>query len=216
MSSLRHSALRDTSKDTYDPDQAFQDTSPFPASRRERMSMYYRSGDFLGRLGKGAAAGALAGLAAGLVMNYFQQGWQKAEEAASDDPEKTAHAFEEGSNATVKAAEAVAKPVIGRGLKQKEKKVAGPAVHFAFSTAMGALYGALTEAVPLANAGFGTAFGTALFIGADEIALPVLGLGSPPQETPLSKHAYALVSHWVWGAATEAGRRGIMAGLERI
>jgi hypothetical protein len=41
------------------------------------------------------------------------------------------------------------------------------------------------------------------------VMLPLLGLTKWPQEYPLSVHAYALVSHWVYGAALEGIRRGL-------
>lgn len=222
--SPHRSALRDTGKDLLQDDSAFSpfmDSSPFPGSRSGYV--HGHSGSLASRIGKGALAGAAAGLAAGLVMNLFQQAWTKSEESMGGGnaglPKhrtRSKKTQDENEDATVKVAQTVIKPVIGRKLRKKEKQVAGPVVHFAFSAAMGALYGAMAEVLPLTNAGFGTAFGTALFVGADELAVPMLGLGPSMRDAPIGKHAFGLVSHWVWGAATEGGRRGIIAGLEKL
>ena len=83
----------------------------------------------------------------------------------------------------------------------------GPVVHYAFGATMGAVYGGLSAVLPETSLGFGTAFGTALFAVADEIAVPALGLSKPPTETPASSHVMALASHLVWGSTTEAVRR---------
>jgi hypothetical protein len=116
---------------------------------------------------------------------------------------------EETDDATIRTAEMISEKVFDHKLSREEKKVAGPAVHYCFSIVMGALYGVAAEVTPKATAGFGTAFGAALFVAADEIGVPAMGLSPNVQEVPLSKHAYGLVSHLVFGAATEAARRPI-------
>jgi hypothetical protein len=49
-------------------------------------------------------------------------------------------------------------------------------------------------------------FGAILFAGADELALPLLGLSDKPTKFPLSTHVYGLASHAVYGVTTEAVR----------
>ena len=88
----------------------------------------------------------------------------------------------------------------------QEKAKAGPIVHYAFGTVMGALYGVATEYFPDARAGFGTIFGTLLFALADEAAVPLAGLSGKPSEYPASSHLRALASHIVYGASAEAVR----------
>ncbi len=183
------------------------------------------------RVVKGAIAGAVAGLAAGYLMTLFQKGWSNAEKKFAGNkkdeknlnknvPEHREHNpgedQEQGDDATVKTAEAISENVFDHKLTKDEKKVAGPAVHYAFAAAMGALYGGLSEVTDIPKAGFGSAFGSALFVGADEIAVPALGLSKMPQEVQLSKHVYGLVSHLVYSAATEAVRRPLRAALDNI
>jgi uncharacterized membrane protein YagU involved in acid resistance len=99
--------------------------------------------------------------------------------------------------------------IAGKELSHQTKKKAGPIVHYAFGTAMGAVYGLGEETTlrrwrkarsPIA----GIAFGTALFLGADEIVIPALGLGEKPSDSPASTHVYGLISHLVYGATLQA------------
>lgn len=179
---------------------------------------------------KGVAAGMVGGLIASWAMNQFhsvsssaagklsslyrstmggnssgnggppkppqgQQGKRASDSEGQDEP------------ATVKTAQAVSRRVFRHELYGTQKQVAGPAVHYGYGTAMGGLYGGLVEAMPAVGAGFGTAYGAALWLGGDEIAIPALGLGKPPQKTSLSEHAGALAAHLVYGMTTEAVRR---------
>ena len=102
----------------------------------------------------------------------------------------------------------LARVLLGHDLIFEQKKKLGPVVHYAFAAKMCGLYGAAAEVEPRVTGGFGTAFATALWLGADEIAVSALGLSEAGAAAPLSSHAYALASHWVYGATAEAVRRG--------
>ena len=82
-------------------------------------------------------------------------------------------------------------------------------VHYLFGTVMGALYGGLAEYAPLSALGVGTVFGSALFLGADELTLPLLGLSKPPAEEPAGPQLDHWAAHLVYGATTELVRRGL-------
>lgn len=166
---------------------------------------------------KGLLAGAAGGLVGTIVMTQFQNGWQKvAEKRRFGDIRKReapsrARASEEKENATMKAAGKLARAAGGE-LTHEEKKQASPWVHYGFGTAMGALYGMAMETSPRGVRAqrvpfFGTLFGSALFLGADEMAVPALGLakasGSP------SSHEYGWASHMVYGVTAEFVRRQI-------
>jgi putative membrane protein len=170
---------------------------------------------------KGITAGLVGGLVASWTMVQFQKLWndqvQQSQSKPLDGHDVPEHRAEgengsdkaEQDDATVRAAQAV----MGRPLDEDEKKIAGPAVHYTFGTFMGALYGAATELVPGARAGAGLPFGAAVFLGADEVAVPALGLSDPPADVPLSKHIYGLASHLVYGGTTEAVRRLVRRAL---
>jgi uncharacterized membrane protein YagU involved in acid resistance len=98
-------------------------------------------------------------------------------------------------------------------LTKSEKKVAGPAVHYALGTSVGALYGAVAELAPEVSAGVGLPFGAAFWLVADETAVPLLGLSKAPTEYPLGTHVYALASHFVYGLTTEVVRRAVRNAL---
>jgi putative membrane protein len=164
------------------------------------------------RLWKGALAGLAGGLVASWVMERFQA-VAPADAFAGLLGEKEKSEGESGEPATVKAAEAVSEGVFGHRLTEREKEVAGPAVHYAFGASVGALYGVAAEGWPGAAGGFGLPFGTAFWLVADEGAVPALGLSEPPAEYPPSTHVYALASHLVYGFTAELVRRAVRAVL---
>ena len=68
---------------------------------------------------------------------------------------------------------------------------------------------AMAELVPDVTVGAGMPFGTAVWLLADEVTVPLLGLSKSPTQYPLSKHAYALASHCVYGLTIEVVRRAV-------
>ena len=170
---------------------------------------------------KGIVAGLAAGLVASWTMNQFQAAWtriaegsdkphgaqsmQPSEGSKGDDQD----AKEQDDDATVKAAKAISEGVFGHELQKSEKKPAGAAVHYAFGTLSGGLYGALAEVVPQVTTATGVPFGAAFWLIADEISVPLLGLSKGATEYPVSTHAYALASHLVYGATAELSRRAV-------
>lgn len=177
-------------------------------------------------VGKGFAAGLVAGLVASWTMNQFQAAWTKATEgfekphgAQSMQPSAeqpgpgSEQSKENQDDATVKAARAISEDMFGHELKEHDKKVAGAAVHYAFGTATGGLYGAVAEFAPEVTVGAGLPFGAAFWLVADETAVPLLGLSKPPTEYPVSTHVYALASHLVFGLTAELVRRAVRKAL---
>ena len=61
-----------------------------------------------------------------------------------------------------------------------------------------AVYGAVSELMPIARTGAGLPFGAAVWLVADDIVVPALGLSKPVSEYPISKNVYALVSHFLF------------------
>jgi len=115
--------------------------------------------------------------------------------------------------ANEKAAEAISENVFGRELEKREKKVAGEAVHYAMGATSGAIYGVVSELMPFTTVGAGLPFGAAVWLIADDVAVPALGLSKSPTEYPLSTHAYALASHLVYGLTTELVRGAVRRAL---
>ena len=105
--------------------------------------------------------------------------------------------------ATVKTASAISEGVFGHSLTVKEKEITGALVHYAVGTTADALYGVAAEYEPDVTTLAGIPFGAAFWMVVDEGALPLLGLAKGPTAYPISTHAYALVSHLVFGLTAE-------------
>ena len=170
---------------------------------------------------KGMVAGLAGGLVASWTMNQFQAAWTKIAEGTEKSHGAQSMQPSEGSqgeqaqdtgeqdDATVKTAKAISKNVFGHELQESEKEPAGAAVHYAFGTVTGGLYGALAEVTPQVTTAAGLPFGAGFWLLADEISVPLLGLSKGPTEYPVSTHAYALASHLVYGLTAELSRRAV-------
>lgn len=110
---------------------------------------------------------------------------------------------------TVRAASAISEGIFDHKLTQSEKKIAGTAVHYLLGTGVGGLYGAAAEIAPNVTAAAGLSFGAVFWLVVDEGAVPLLGLSKGPMAYPISIHAYALSSHFVYGLTTEVVRRAV-------
>jgi putative membrane protein len=170
---------------------------------------------------KGLVAGLAGGLIASWTMNQFQAAWTRIAEGADKSHGAQSMQPTEGSNgnqgndtaeqddATVETAKVISRNVFGHELQESEKEPAGAAVHYAFGTVTGGLYGALAEVSPQVTMGAGLPFGAAFWLVADEVTVPLLGLSKGPTEYPVSTHAYALASHLVYGVTAELSRRAL-------
>ena len=170
---------------------------------------------------KGMVAGLAGGLIASWTMNQFQaaltrmaEGKEKSHGAQSMQPAEgsqgePAQDTAEQDDATVETAKAISKTVFHHELQESEKESAGAAVHYAFGTLSGGLYGALAEVTPQVTTAAGLPFGAGFWLLADEISVPLLGLSKGPTEYPVSTHVYSLASHLVYGVTAELGRRAV-------
>lgn len=155
-----------------------------------------------------------------LVMDQFQKLGSAGQKAAvkhqklaeGESPWAVAHeqALQEQQAAKQEnSTEIVAKKVasaVGSEILPGHEKQAGNAVHFTFGTLMGVAYAVIAELVPEVTAGGGTAFGTALFLGADEVAVPALHLAPPPNKTEPTDHLQHWAAHVVYGGTVELVR----------
>lgn len=153
---------------------------------------------------KGAVAGLIGGLVASFVMTEFQSLLSQLSEE-----EKKSKKKKEDEPANVKTAEAISENVFDHKLKKSEKEPAGEAVHYAMGATSGLIYGIASEIAPATTVGLGLPFGAAVWLAADDVIVPALGLAKPATEYPLSTHAYALSSHLVYGLTTDLVRQGV-------
>jgi hypothetical protein len=181
---------------------------------------------------KGMMAGAAGGLVASWVMNQFQALWSRM--AYGVERPHGAQSLQQGSprhgvarelqergrdreanDAAIRTAVVASERLLGLELAEREKKeMAGAVVHYAFGVATGGLYGAIAELKPATTAGAGLPFGAAVWLIADEIIVPALGLSKTPTEYPTSTHAYSIASHLVYGLTTEIVRREVRRALD--
>jgi putative membrane protein len=173
-----------------------------------------------GNVMKGAASGLVAGLVASWVMNQFQEtlslvmeGREKPHGAQSLQeglPDHGAGAMlqergvDDGSDdAAERTANFISVEVFERKLSKDEKNVGGAIAHYLFGATTGALYGAGAELFPGVGVGAGLPFGAVVWVVADEIVTPGLGLSKAASSYSFSKHAYAFSSHLVYGLTTD-------------
>jgi uncharacterized membrane protein YagU involved in acid resistance len=139
-------------------------------------------------------------------MNQYQSLVNAATKSASDE-----QAQDQDEDATIKTAKAISRLAFHHELTDDEKKWAGPAVHYSLGSALGAVYGLAAEKLPVSTTGMGTGYGFAVWLGADEIAVPAMGFAQGPAETSLSSHANALASHLVYGIVTDLTRKLLLS-----
>lgn len=158
-------------------------------------------------LWKGVAAGLVAGFAASWTMNQVFTVWSKLNQNRQQ-PEQSAKKSENTDPATLKLARRISREVFHRDLPDDKMRIAEAAVHYGFGTVMGGIYGGLSDYVPRAQVAQGAAFGTLLFLVADETAVPLMGLSGKANEVPLSSHVLGFTAHLVYGVTTELVRKG--------
>ena len=162
-------------------------------------------------MSNGLLKGAIGGIAGTWAMNEAQRAWTLAaddvppESAAGRHDARDWQERSEHQNSNELAAQALAIRFLGRRLREEELRVAAPLLHFLFGAAMGALYGVYAER--RRRDASGAAFGTAVWLVADEIAMPLLGLSAPTTRRPLEMHLQSFASHLAFGTTTEVTRR---------
>jgi hypothetical protein len=163
-----------------------------------------------------AAVGAAAGVLGAWMMVRFQhliggstddEGQQHRRDAATPNEHDGTVPDEP---ATVKAATRASQALTGKPLGEREKEIGGSLFHYGFGAVMGALYGVASEVRPDTTALAGLPFGAAVWLAADEVGVPLVGLAGKPTDYPLSRHLAALASHLVFGLTVESVRRAVL------
>jgi putative membrane protein len=166
---------------------------------------------------KDAFAGAVGGLAGTLAMNQAQRGWTNAvdghapESAAGKHDARDWQERIEGRNSNEIAAQIIGTRVIGRRLDHAELALGAALVHYGFGAALGALYGLYSRRK--LRPATGTGFGLMVWLLADEIAMPLLGLSASTLRRPLEKRLQSIAAHVVFGTTTELTRAAVCRQL---
>jgi hypothetical protein len=175
---------------------------------------------------KGLLVGAIAGAAASAAMNLYQRACGRY--LLGDEETHGAQSLQKGSprhgagemlrergvedpsdDSAERLAQTISVGVLEHELTPREKDLAGTAFHYAYGVSMGAVYGAAAEAAPVATAGAGMPYGALIWLGADEMAVPALGLSKSSFEYSPSINAAALAAHLVYGVVLESVRRSV-------
>lgn len=155
----------------------------------------------------GAVKGALAGAAATWAMGQATSFLYEREAKKSKEQEREAR----GGKAAYGVAAEKAAGAAGAELSDEQRKRAGSAIHWGLGIGAGAVYGALRERLPGADAGAGLGFGAAFWLLVDEMGNPALGLTPGPSAFPWQTHARGLAGHLVFGLAADAALRALDA-----
>ena len=157
--------------------------------------------------------GAAAGVAGSFAMERFQRALGRISPDLGGAPGGGGQQYRQPQSepSTYVAADKVARAATGHPLRPADKPAGGSLVHYAFGATVGALYGGLAARRPDTAAGLGMPFGIAVWMTADEIGMPALGLAKAPTAYPLTDHLSALGAHLVFGATTETVRRLILS-----
>jgi len=95
--------------------------------------------------------------------------------------------------------------VLNRSATARELSMAAAVIHFGFGATVGAIYGVVADKTDRRTSG--PELGTTLWLAADEIAMPLLGLSQSTLRRPLEMHLQSFVAHLVYGVVTERVRR---------
>lgn len=151
-------------------------------------------------------------------MNYAQRLWtvlvdrNPPSSAAGPHDGRDWQERNEDQNANELAAQTLARTTINRPLSDRELAVVAPILHFGFGASVGAAYGLYVDTASKDRSS-GAALGSALWLAADEIAMPLAGLSDSPR--PLEMHTQSFVAHLVYGVVAERVRRVIRRAIDR-
>lgn len=166
-------------------------------------------------LWRGLVAGAAAGAVGSLCMSGYQHLSNKLTGQDGGGRHSSRAAGGQASQrqpvpGTVRAADLLARRLLRRPLRSDERPPADSLVHFAFGVVTGAAYGAAAEFAPALGFAAGVPFGAAVWLAADEIAVPAMGLAKPAWRNPPRTHAHALAAHVLYGLGAELTRRALL------
>jgi hypothetical protein len=165
---------------------------------------------------KGLVLGAAGGAAGTLAMGYFLQAMASlsgsSDSGESSNSARAWHALDDISllgkhyhddeSSTAALGRIIYQTLAGKEPEQETKTAMSQIVHWSFGTSMGALYGAIRGHAGIPDATGGALFGSAVWLFASELMIPLLGLSSGPTTSPAQAHANYLGGHIVYGVTT--------------
>lgn len=155
---------------------------------------------------RGVVAGAVGGLFGSLVLEAFMVGAQSLHE-------KHLKTELDQSGPAHQVADLLARKMTNTPSSGTDRAIAGEAVHYAFGAVVGGFYGGLSEYLPWTRFGAGALFGTGVFLAADELSMPALGLVAKPTQETAQGQAEHWLAHLAYGVSTELARKTLRSLL---
>ena len=138
------------------------------------------------RLVFGALAGACGGLAMKAVVRFI-------------DP----NSFGLSAQTDARTTHEITRRMNWEPVSEKRAEQIGAALHYGFAVAAGVAYAGSAENFPVLRWGRGAAFGAALWLVGDELAVSISGL-EDPFRTSLHSHCSALGAHILYGMIVDS------------
>lgn len=148
--------------------------------------------------------GAVAGLVGAYAMQQFRTAWNM-HYAAS--PRDGVYGLDE--EADLKSANVLTNFFIRRTLPEKDALRLALLLHYGYGAFAGAGYAISAPKWPPLKAGYGTLFGTGVWLLGDELPISLSGLSNPFARS-IRSHASAFAAHLLFGAAAELTRRVLL------
>ena len=169
---------------------------------RLRARRHLQSGPAASLLG-GAIVGLCATQALDWLSIYLYENEDLRTRIEEDHARNHMHAYEVAVDKLTRA--------VGVKLDRAEVGRWGWRLHKAFGLLGGVGYMALRRRFPKIGMGLGLAFGTAFFVGVDELLVPALGLTPGPAKFSWKVHARGAASHIAYGVVAETTARSLLA-----
>lgn len=144
--------------------------------------------------------GAAAGLAGTVVMDRVTTMLYERQNPLSRAQEERARGHRTADEMAAERAAAL----VGRALREDERKQLAQVLHRGLGAMAGAVYGGLRHRWGAGGIVYAMLFGTAIFLALDEGMNTATGLTPPPSAFPWQTHARGLVGHWAFALATGA------------
>ena len=144
-----------------------------------------------------AGCGAAAGLAGPAAMHAFRALWRR---ATGGQPEFDLFGLDRESD--VNSVQMLAHLLRRPHVEAATAEALATVLHYLFGASAGALYGSLAEAAPVLRAGFGTLYGTSIWVFGDELPIRLAGVCDVRRKSAVS-HCAALFAHLLFGATVE-------------
>jgi uncharacterized membrane protein YagU involved in acid resistance len=169
---------------------------------------------------KGALAGAMAGMVGAWAMDRTQSLLSRAigdnpsgardEWTDSQGGQRSRADVQRGQThepATMVAAAKASRAITGRAPTKRQRWWGGVGLHYAFGAGVGAVYGALAERAAVITRGAGLPYGTAVWLAAENVMAPAMGVSPPPAQSSPRLHLHALFAHLAFGCSAELVRK---------